>query len=270
MTSRLCRDWIKDVLKKCKAIRGFFSPACRQVKLYSFTLIELLVVIAIIAILAAMLLPALQQARERGKSAKCMANLKTVGAGVLNYCDAYNDHMPIDSGYTEYGSFWQSAFAKLKLIDVQEANSASPIPKGVYNCPAETYPKLMKSATAYDGVWNSYKGCAYGINRYLARYYKGASNTYAYSVPRKIVVVRFPSVTMAMADKGGATNPANEDKRCQTTARARAGTIAERHSGSWNYATLDGGVKSRKKYPCRWQSEDYTDWLFAPTDWTKK
>lgn len=68
-----------------------FSPVCRQVKLFSFTLIELLVVIAIIAILAAMLLPALQQARERARSAQCLNNLKELMSANLFYANDNKD-----------------------------------------------------------------------------------------------------------------------------------------------------------------------------------
>jgi len=63
-------------------------------------LIELLVVVAIISVLAALLLPALAQARSRAKKIACLSNLKQIGASCLMYAQDYHDRFP--SGYYSY------------------------------------------------------------------------------------------------------------------------------------------------------------------------
>ncbi|OGV34403.1 MAG: hypothetical protein A2020_05005 [Lentisphaerae bacterium GWF2_45_14] len=100
-----------------------------------FTLIELLVVISIIAILASMLLPALRNAREMGKTTVCVNNFKQVGMALYSYAGDSNSFLPItevgNSGMTENGwgstlmNTWAQKLAKAGAIKTYAIGESS-------------------------------------------------------------------------------------------------------------------------------------------------
>ena len=207
-----------------------------------FTLIELLVVIAIIAILAAMLLPALQQARERGKAANCINNFNTSGKALNAYAEDHDDFMPLyaSSYLTNWGcmkNYWpglvrsNDRYASLyvvngkKYISKQMCPSAVPTDKAWYWA-KNNYPLLVTQ----------------GYNSYFTDYYSGPGKKNVRY--RKRTTWRYPSVLLNMADAISPTVHPNTFFDETYTADQRM--MEARHNNGCNILFGDGHVTNWK------------------------
>jgi prepilin-type N-terminal cleavage/methylation domain-containing protein/prepilin-type processing-associated H-X9-DG protein len=187
-----------------------------------FTLIELLVVIAIIAILASMLLPALNQARDKAKAIKCTSNLKQISLAMTQYMMDYNGFMYACNAYTDnYAT---------KLMGKVAGDTPYLANRKVFTCP--NYTGQEKDSTVYGAAYNNVDP---KVLSYKTLIKNDGTKTNA-------------SAVILVGDSWRKTGSWDQPYPCVTDGNSTSfGQFATPHASRGNFAFVDGHVDSLQK-----------------------